>query len=162
MRSMDIPASAAFLAPPDPTIKTWRYMSVGKFAMMLEQGGLFFSRMDVIQAQDAHEGSIPKTVYAASQEQYSETVLRASKSFSEIHSFRRVMVNCWHINLADVDGQALAREEVEHGQRTEPPPIGELIGDEVHAPDVIPRGRWSSLLAVDGRRMAPRALPAER
>src|SRR5687767_9827114 len=64
--------------------------------------------------------------------------------------------------LADVDGPALAREEVEHGQRTEPPPISQLVRDEVHAPDVILRGRWSSLLTVDGRRVAPRALPAER
>ena len=64
--------------------------------------------------------------------------------------------------LAHVDRQALAREEIEHGEGTEPPPVGELIGHEVHTPDVIPCGRGSSLLTVHGRGVAPWALPPER
>jgi len=36
--------------------------------------------------------------------------------------------------LTDVDGQTLAGEQIQHGQRAEPAPIGQLISDEVDEP----------------------------
>jgi hypothetical protein len=63
--------------------------------------------------------------------------------------------------LSDLNGEALAREEIDHRQRAEPTTIGQLIGDEVHAPDVVARDRWTSSLTVDRRRMTPRALPSQ-
>jgi hypothetical protein len=61
-----------------------------------------------------------------------------------------------------VNRQALTREQIEYRQRAEASSIGELIGDEVHAPDVIARGRGATLLAVDRRRVAPRPLASQR
>ena len=60
-----------------------------------------------------------------------------------------------------VDRQALAREEIDDRQRAEPPAIGQLVGDEIHAPDVVARRRGSSLLAVHRRRVSPRTFPSE-
>jgi hypothetical protein len=48
--------------------------------------------------------------------------------------------------VPDVDSQAPAGEQIEHGQAAEASPIRQLIGNEVHAPDVIAGGRRSSLL----------------
>jgi hypothetical protein len=64
--------------------------------------------------------------------------------------------------LTDIDGQAFAREPVEHCERAEPSPIGELIGHEVHTPDVIASGRWASLLAMYRGGVSPRTLALER
>ena len=64
--------------------------------------------------------------------------------------------------VTDVDRQALACEQVQHGQRAESPTIRQLIGDKVHAPDVIASGRGASLLAVDRRRVTPGPLPSKR
>src|SRR5918992_47058 len=64
--------------------------------------------------------------------------------------------------LARVDRQALTREEIEDRQRAEPSAVGELIGDEVHGPDVIAYRCRSPLLAMHGGRVAPRALPSQR
>lgn len=60
--------------------------------------------------------------------------------------------------LADVDGQAFPREEIEHVEGAEASAVRQLIGDEVHAPDVITRRRWPPLLAMNRRHMAPRML----
>ena len=62
--------------------------------------------------------------------------------------------------LTSVDRQALARERVDHGQRPEATPIGELVRDEVHAPDVVACGRRPSLLTMHRRGMPPRPLTA--
>ena len=61
----------------------------------------------------------------------------------------------------DVDRQAFAREEIDDRQRTKAPTIGQLIGDEVHAPDVVAGRRGSPLLPVHRRRVAPRTFPPE-
>ena len=58
--------------------------------------------------------------------------------------------------MADVDRQALAAEEVEHRQCAEPPSIGELIGHESMLQMSFRASRWLSLLAMHGRRVAPR------
>ena len=65
-------------------------------------------------------------------------------------------------SLTGVDGQAFARQQIEDCQRSEASPICELVGDEVHRPDVIPRGRWASLLTMHCGRVSPRPLPPQR
>ena len=52
--------------------------------------------------------------------------------------------------MASIDRKAFTREQIEHGQCAEPPPIRELIGHEVHTPDVIANGRRSSLKGAPG------------
>lgn len=42
--------------------------------------------------------------------------------------------------LPDVDGQALARVVIDHGQRPQPAPIEQFIGDKIHTPDFVDRG----------------------
>jgi DNA-binding NtrC family response regulator len=39
--------------------------------------------------------------------------------------------------VTDVDRQALAGEQVDHRQSAESSPVGELVSDEVHAPDLV-------------------------
>ena len=63
--------------------------------------------------------------------------------------------------LAGVDGQALARIQIEHRQRPEPAPVRTLVGHEVHAPDVIARGGGTPLLPVHRCDVPPRPLPAQ-
>ena len=60
--------------------------------------------------------------------------------------------------LADLDRQALSSKEIDHGQRPKPPAIGELVGDEIHTPDVVARRRRPSLLAMHRRHVAPGTL----
>ena len=40
--------------------------------------------------------------------------------------------------------------------------VGELVGDEIHAPDVVSSRRWPSRLAMHGGRVTPRPFPPER
>ena len=87
-----------FPLPQDVGIPIWRYMSVKHFESLLSGKGLWFSRLDVMHADDPFEGSLPKPVYAQLQQQYDDTVMRASKLFGEISSNQRVMINCWHMS----------------------------------------------------------------
>jgi hypothetical protein len=57
---------------------------------------------------------------------------------------------------SDGDVETLAGIQIQHGQRPEFPPVHELVGDEVHAPDVVAGGRWSSLFPMHGGRVPPR------
>jgi len=52
------------------------------------------------------------------------------------------------LRAPDGDVEALARVEIQHSQGAEPPAIRELVGYELHTPDVVPRGRQSSLFPV--------------
>ena len=64
--------------------------------------------------------------------------------------------------LADINRQAFPGKQIEDGQGAHTPAVGELIGHEVHAPDLITRRRRSSLLTMHGGRVSPRALPPQR
>src|SRR5262249_6177687 len=64
--------------------------------------------------------------------------------------------------MADVDRQALAREQVDDRQRAEAVAIRELVRDEVHSPDLIAGHGRPTALAMDRGRVAPRPLPSER
>src|SRR6267143_4306882 len=57
--------------------------------------------------------------------------------------------------LADIDRQALAGEEVDHRQCAEAPTIRELVGHEVHTPDLIARHCRPTSLSMDRARMPP-------
>jgi hypothetical protein len=63
--------------------------------------------------------------------------------------------------VSDLDRQTFPSEEIDHRQRPKPPAVGELVGDEIHTPDVVARRRQPSLLATHGRHMAPRTFPPE-
>src|SRR5215471_2310371 len=52
--------------------------------------------------------------------------------------------------LADVDRQTFPREQIQHGQGPEASSVGELIGDEVHAPDAIAVAPFRSLRSASG------------
>jgi hypothetical protein len=86
----------AFRHPADPDMKIWRYMDPWKFTSMLEHGRLFFCRLDCLP--DKFEGSISKLGYERFMQQYNDVVMKASGHFTEIHSLKRVMVNCWHMD----------------------------------------------------------------
>lgn len=64
-------------------------------------------------------------------------------------------------SVPDVNREALAREEIDHGQGAKPSSIRQLVGHEIHTPDVVARRRWTSLLPVDRRRVTPRAFPSQ-
>ena len=83
----------AFRKPADPSVKIWRYMDFWKFASMLENAGLFFCRLDCLP--DKFEGSMSKPDYERFLTAHGATVMKASRHFGEIHSRKRVMVNCW-------------------------------------------------------------------
>src|SRR5215468_1346626 len=65
-------------------------------------------------------------------------------------------------SLTNIDRQTLTRKQIDHRQRAEPSPIGELVGHKVHAPNLVARPGGPTPLAMDRGRMAPRSLPSER
>jgi hypothetical protein len=86
-----------FKPPTEPNIKIWRYMDFTKFVAMLQNTGLFLSRIDTLE--DAFEGSFSKVnkllrplIYkhkSISQECLSNLIMELRK---------RVVVSCWHMN----------------------------------------------------------------
>jgi len=58
--------------------------------------------------------------------------------------------------LAHRDLQAFACVDVQDGQGAKPPPVGEFIGDKIHAPDVVAARGRPPLFSVHGRRVPPR------
>src|SRR5687768_8033982 len=85
-----------FHPPSDAKIKIWRYMDFTKFVSMLENGGLFFSRLDCLD--DPFEGSYPRADDELAATKYSPTVRAASAAFTKMSTRKRIMVNCWHMN----------------------------------------------------------------
>jgi hypothetical protein len=61
-----------------------------------------------------------------------------------------------------VDRQAFAVNRSITSARGIVAPVGELVGDEVHAPDLVAGDRGPELLAMHRCRLSPRALPPER
>jgi hypothetical protein len=60
--------------------------------------------------------------------------------------------------LANGDRYAFAPEQIDDRQRGKASAVRQLVRDEIHAPDVVARGRRPPLLAMDRRDMAPRTL----
>jgi hypothetical protein len=91
----------AFLPPDDRDAPIWKYMDRWKFTSLLENG-LYFCRLDALP--DPYEGSTTQPDHEQYLEQYGKTVVNASAHFSAIHSLKRVMVNCWHMNTVESEG----------------------------------------------------------
>jgi hypothetical protein len=80
-------------APPDNTVKIWRYFDFAKFISMLDKRALFFSRADKLG--DPFEGSYSK-----------ETVRSRSRDERQISDMlkqipRFTIINCWSISESE-------------------------------------------------------------
>lgn len=64
--------------------------------------------------------------------------------------------------LPNLDGQALARVQIDHGEHAQPAPVEQRIGNTVHAPDFIDRVGERLGLAQLGRLVAAWARQAQR
>ena len=64
--------------------------------------------------------------------------------------------------LSDIDRQVFAGKQVYDSECPEAAVVGQRVRHEIHDPDLVASHCWPSLLAMDGRRVAPRALPPER
>jgi hypothetical protein len=71
-------------------------MDFTKFVSMLENRGLFFSRLDLLG--DPFEGSRTRADEENAREHYGKTVVAAAAYHTETFSRKRVMVNCWHMS----------------------------------------------------------------
>ena len=63
--------------------------------------------------------------------------------------------------LSDSDAQRFAREDIDHGQRTELSPVGELVGDKIHRPRLVNTLRHIPLSSSDGHFAPARPLTAQ-
>jgi|BioPla2DNA2_1021312.scaffolds.fasta_scaffold29096_2 hypothetical protein len=88
----------------DEEFKVWRYMDFTKFVSMLENGGLFFSRLD--KMGDQLEMTFPKKNFNKLKSIYNKTFgktldnVSAEEFWKFVYSFSKAtcLVNCWHIN----------------------------------------------------------------
>src|SRR5437867_3764830 len=85
-----------FAAPTNLKISIWRYMDFTKFVCMLQNEGLYFSRLDCLG--DPFEGSRSHADEGLRADQYSSAVRAASAAFTQSSILKRVMVNCWHMS----------------------------------------------------------------
>src|SRR5574341_1582298 len=89
----------AFDPPNDTNARIWRYMDFTKFVSMLENQGLFFSRVDLIG--DPFEGS-----YTRVNIERRKSTLPGITDDEKIEEFFRLLkeqrpymlLNCWHMN----------------------------------------------------------------
>jgi len=106
----------AFIPPDNPNIKIWRYMDFTKFVAMLEDGGLFFCRSDLLG--DPFEGSFPQanidlrskrnqlileSIADRSEDEKAEALSKLEATANQEKYFAQwnrqwTMVNCWHMN----------------------------------------------------------------
>lgn len=87
-------------------MKIWRYMDFAKFVSMLENGGLFFSRADLLG--DPFEGSNsranlnlrPEVAYKEAPPEFIEIVKKSRLDLSHFLKWQRqwTLINCWHMN----------------------------------------------------------------
>lgn len=93
-----------FEEPGEPNARIWRYLDLAKFLSMLENGTLYFSRLDLLG--DPYEGSRPRGErirWAARVEQGAVSPEIAQHNAAVVNDMRRlsrdkVSVNCWHLN----------------------------------------------------------------
>lgn len=83
----------AFEPPSNPQIRIWRYMDFTQLVSMLEEGGLLFTRGDLLE--DKFEGTMSRPTYKflkqhAQDPQEHAGLLRLTKAWS--------YVNCWHMS----------------------------------------------------------------
>lgn len=100
---MSVCENPAFIPPEPVDIKIWRYMDFTKFVSMLEEVGLFFTRLD--RLGDPFEGSSPRADIAHRKKFWEgladpAQVRGAQETLSQVLKWRRqwTYVNCWHMN----------------------------------------------------------------
>jgi hypothetical protein len=103
---------------------------------------------------DPYEGSKTQPHHEQHLDQYGKTVVDAAAHFSTIHSLKRVMVNCWHMNTVESEGMwRLYVNETSTGVCTvnvRSPSrlrwrLGELDLQPRYNPDHVARGLISSI-----------------
>ena len=97
----------AFKVPSNENIKIWRYMDFTKFVSMLERGGLFFPRAELLG--DPFEGSLPlaNRLLLESLPPGVDKIPKEAREASS--SFRRwlprwTFISCWHMNEIESAG----------------------------------------------------------
>src|SRR5919112_3013990 len=70
-----------FAPPPDPNVKIWRYMDFTKYVSMLDSGGLYFSRSDLLG--DPFEGSSSQANIALRSDVYKELIEEVTANSDE-------------------------------------------------------------------------------
>jgi len=132
-----------FDAPDDQSVKIWRYMDFTKFVSMLENGGLFFSRADLLG--DPFEGSFPEennemrpmmTRFAAFQPEgdaLAEKALKQLRDFNRARQ-RNTLVSCWHMNNYESAAmwQLYAKTNEAVAIRSTYHKLRDLLDDECH------------------------------
>lgn len=83
---------------PNPDLVIWRYMSLQKFELLLNDKALFFCRAD--KFPDPFEGSIPKREAEHRNKSYGN-----DNGISNLHKRLKghFLVNCWHVNNGEND-----------------------------------------------------------
>ena len=91
--------STLFLPPSPIDVKIWRYMDFTKFVSMLENGGLFFPNVELLN--DYFEGSLSRgnerlRKFVYSRKQNKESMTDLIKKIKDIKKY--ILVNCWHMS----------------------------------------------------------------
>ena len=91
-----------FKPPSDHDSPIWRYMDFTKFVSMLQYGGLYFRRVDLLG--DPFEGSLPRLSVEA-RERLFKTLMKGDidgpvDALAHHHRVMRMtaFANCWHLN----------------------------------------------------------------
>jgi hypothetical protein len=109
-RIKEVPANTehlAFKQPSNPDIKIWRYMDFTKYVSMLDLGGLYFPRADLLG--DPFEGSYSHANVEAFREMLEESAREAGQSLNvpemlEESALTRqwyrqwIYISSWHMN----------------------------------------------------------------
>lgn len=99
--------SSVFQAPPDPSIRIWRYMDFTKYVAMLDHAGLFFPR--ATELDDPFEGSLTQATQTLRSdllkglgvaEQAIRDINSQSARFAKWNR-QWVMINSWHMNESE-------------------------------------------------------------
>jgi hypothetical protein len=99
--------NSVIMPPDDPDVRIWRYMDFTKFVSMLEHGGLFFPRADLLG--DPFEGSHSRFTAVVREIHHgvfqtagwpADVIESILNSWSEASQFYRrwTMISCWHMN----------------------------------------------------------------
>lgn len=88
----------AFFLPDDRT-RLWRYMSVGKFADLLQTRHLYFGRADNLG--DQFEGGLPTP--NLNREGWDNDLYQRSIQQALLRQQQVTLVNCWHANRSESD-----------------------------------------------------------
>jgi len=87
-----------FIAPEDPDVKIWRYMSLSKLISMISSESLFFTRAD--RFEDKYEGSYSHANIEWRSQVYAKIPEKMRTQMSEFskNMLRYTVINCWHMN----------------------------------------------------------------